>query len=151
MNAQLTEIDSIRRYALAGRSCFTLVSKKTGARFTFRVHKAPVLVVNAAPSPRYVPHFVSVLTGPDNGSDYKFLGSIFADGSGYIHGRKSKISPSAPSAAAFEWFWRHLVCMNPNLFDQLEFWHAGKCGRCGRVLTTPESISSGLGPICAGI
>lgn len=28
--------------------------------------------------------------------------------------------------------------------------HAGRCGRCGRILTVPESIDLGLGPECAG-
>lgn len=29
--------------------------------------------------------------------------------------------------------------------------HSGTCYRCNRLLTTPESIARGLGPICAGI
>jgi hypothetical protein len=28
--------------------------------------------------------------------------------------------------------------------------HEGKCGRCGRKLTVPESVKSGFGPECAG-
>lgn len=28
--------------------------------------------------------------------------------------------------------------------------HEGKCGMCARLLTNPESIRVGLGPICAG-
>lgn len=28
------------------------------------------------------------------------------------------------------------------------FHHIGKCGRCGRKLTTPKSIETGLGPEC---
>jgi hypothetical protein len=27
--------------------------------------------------------------------------------------------------------------------------HSGRCGRCGRTLTTPDSIERGLGPECA--
>jgi hypothetical protein len=27
--------------------------------------------------------------------------------------------------------------------------HEGRCGRCGRTLTVPESIESGIGPECA--
>ena len=27
--------------------------------------------------------------------------------------------------------------------------HSGCCGRCGRKLTVPESIDTGLGPVCA--
>jgi hypothetical protein len=30
----------------------------------------------------------------------------------------------------------------------LEFWHEGRCGRCGRRLTVPDSIASGYGPEC---
>jgi hypothetical protein len=31
----------------------------------------------------------------------------------------------------------------------VEFWHEGKCCRCGRKLTVPASIASGIGPECA--
>ena len=31
----------------------------------------------------------------------------------------------------------------------LEVWHEGRCGRCNRALTVPESIASGIGPECA--
>jgi hypothetical protein len=29
--------------------------------------------------------------------------------------------------------------------------HEGKCGRCGRLLTVPSSIESGIGPECSKI
>jgi hypothetical protein len=32
----------------------------------------------------------------------------------------------------------------------LEVWHEGRCGACGRRLTVPESIERGLGPECYG-
>jgi len=32
--------------------------------------------------------------------------------------------------------------------DNVEFYHSGNCAKCGRKLTTPESIKNGLGPIC---
>jgi len=32
----------------------------------------------------------------------------------------------------------------------LNFFHEGKCGKCGRKLTTPESIKNGFGPTCLG-
>ena len=28
-------------------------------------------------------------------------------------------------------------------------YHVGKCGKCGKKLTTPESILTGLGPTCS--
>jgi hypothetical protein len=124
-----------RAYLLSGDATATVVSKKTGARFTYRVRKG---------EDKLSPHFVSVLTGPENTSNYTFLGTIFADGA-YRHGKKSPIPLYAPSAAAFAWSWAHLES------EELQVYHLGRCGRCGRPLTTPESIERGLGPVCAGV
>lgn len=33
----------------------------------------------------------------------------------------------------------------------MNFYHMGICGRCGRALTTPESITRGIGPVCYGM
>jgi rRNA maturation endonuclease Nob1 len=32
----------------------------------------------------------------------------------------------------------------------MDVYHLGRCGKCGKALTEPESISTGLGPICGG-
>lgn len=127
-----------RAFVLAGNARLTLVSRRTGARFTFRVRR-----------PRAgMPHFVALLCGPDNDGDYQFLGTIFADGR-YVRSRKSRIGDGAPSARAFAWAWPRLAA--GALPDALEVWHEGRCGRCGRALTVPESIARGLGPECAGV
>lgn len=34
---------------------------------------------------------------------------------------------------------------------RIEVWHEGRCGRCARRLTVPESILIGIGPECAEI
>lgn len=126
-----------RAFALAGNAIFTLRSKATGERFTFRVRQ-----------PRDdTPHFVALLRGPDNTSDYSYLGTIYRDGR-YKHGKRSPIGPDAPSARAFDWFWRRLEA--GLLHEKLEIWHEGRCGRCGRLLTVPESVARGIGPDCAG-
>jgi hypothetical protein len=122
-------------FALAGNATFTVTSIATGRRFTFKVRKP------SATSP----HFVSVMTGSDNENDFTFLGTIF-DGANFVHGRKSSISPEADSAKAFAWFWRNVA----NLPAAVTVHHEGKCCRCGRKLTVPESIESGIGPECAG-
>jgi hypothetical protein len=31
----------------------------------------------------------------------------------------------------------------------VEVWHEGKCGKCGRALTVPSSILTGIGPECS--
>lgn len=134
-----------KQFALAGNATFTVVSKRSGQRFTFKVRQ---------PS-ETAPHFVSLLSGPDNENDFQFLGTIFPDGNFRI-GKKSRITPEAPSAKAFAWLWTH-IDNNPiqiqgqtvNPLDLIELHHEGRCCRCGRKLTVPESIESGIGPECA--
>jgi hypothetical protein len=134
-------------FILAGNATFTLVSSKTGKRFTFKVQEAdgPDYLQKKALGADSV-HFVKVLNGPDNEADYGFLGTIFA-GRLYRHGRKSRIAESAPSATAFTWTFAHLLAGD---LAGVEIYHEGRCGRCGRKLTVPESVTSGYGPECAG-
>jgi hypothetical protein len=87
------------QFALAGNATFTLQSQKTGTRFTFKVRVAED---NATMS------FVSVLIGPDNERDYRYLG--FLRRGVYFHGGpKAKIAREAPSALAFQWWWTNLM------------------------------------------
>ena len=88
---------------------------------------------------------MKLLNGPDNYENYVFLGTIFPDG--FRHGRKSNITESAPSSKAFSWFYGLLA--EGRVSEHIEVWHEGKCGRCGRKLTVPESISIGMGPECS--
>lgn len=129
-----TATDALK-FAQAGNARLTLVSKKTGTRFTYRLRRPA----------DDKPTFVQLLTGSDNESDYTFFGTIFSDGS-FRHSRKSSIGETAPSAAGFAWFWAHLA--KGNLPETIEVHHEGRCGRCGRALTVPESIESGFGPEC---
>jgi len=128
--------DAVRRYATAGNARFTLRSEKTGERFTFRVRQ----------NEERTCYFVALLTGPDNGADYRYLGFINRQGV-FIHGGlKSCASTEAPSFKAFAWFWKNLDALP----GSCSVFHEGRCGRCGRALTVPESVASGLGPQCAG-
>ena len=69
MTGQLTTALDAKRFALAGKSTLTLVSKRTGIRFTYRV----------SVSPDGQCHFVALLSGPDNEADYQYLGRISRD------------------------------------------------------------------------
>ncbi len=131
------------KFALAGNARLTLVSERTGTRFTFRI-KAKTVKGGEAPM---APWFVSLLNGRENETDYTFLGTIFDDKVTYRHGRKSTVTPDAPSAKGFAWAWSFIA--KAELPPGCEVWHEGRCGRCGRALTVPESIAMGIGPECA--
>lgn len=123
------------RFATAGNAIFTVESSRTGARFTYRV-RARASIGNGV-------LFVSVLTGSDNENDYSYIGWI-DQWHGFRHGgAKSSIGSDASSVIAFAWLWRHRSNPSP-----ARVYHEGRCGRCGRRLTVPSSIESGLGPEC---
>ena len=127
-------------YALAGKSTITIRSMKTGVRFTFKIKKSPA---DEAQPNKPACFWVKLMNGSDNENAYQYLGTIFADGTFKVTA-KSAISPEAPSAQAFTWLsknWESAV---------VEVWHEGVCGHCGRKLTVPESIESGIGPVCKG-
>lgn len=132
--------DRIKQFVFAGNATFTLLNTKTGNRFTYKVRQRE----NADGSKS--PFFVSVMTGPDNQGGFSYAGCIF-DNSGYVHGRKSTMSNNAKSVKAIKWFLGMLDVERP-LPSEIEFWHEGKCGKCGRKLTVPHSIETGIGPIC---
>ena len=135
-----------KKFILGGNATFTVTSKRTGARFTFKVRK---------PSAEK-PHFVSLLNGSDNESDYQFFGTIFNQ-EAFRHSKNSRITAEAPSAKAFAFLWHHIDNAPIKLpsgeivppMSLLEVHHEGKCCCCGRKLTVPESIESGIGPECA--
>jgi hypothetical protein len=140
MRGQLETAAAALKFMRAGKASVTLRSKKTGTRFTYRI----------SVSDDGLCYFVGVLTGADNESAYSYLGRISRDI--FWLGRKvprpGDISRDAPSAKAFDWAWRALV--KGQLPEQLEIFHEGRCGRCARKLTVPESIQSGFGPECLG-
>lgn len=123
----------MKAFAKAGNARFTLVSKKTKERFTYRVRQTGDK-----------PHFVAVLTGSNNEEDYSFIGTIFDVG--FRHSQKARITASAKSVLAFDWFWHNID--HPKIATAIEFWHEGRCCRCARPLTDPASIASGFGPEC---
>jgi hypothetical protein len=122
-------------FLMAGCAIFTIENTATGNRCTFKVVQ-----------PTFnMPHFVKVMTGTDNTDDYEFLGTIF-DSKKFVHGKKSRIKRTAQSAQVFAWAWP--LILTGTLPVQVEVYHEGMCGRCGKVLTTPESCKSGFGPTC---
>jgi hypothetical protein len=126
-------------FVRAGNATITISSRKTGARYTYRV-RAPSDVEPEANSRR----FVALLTGPQNESDYTYLGMLRDDK--FALTRASKLTADSVPVKAFDFFARHVL--HGIMPADLEIRHEGRCGRCGRKLTVPESIDRGIGPEC---
>lgn len=133
MEKQLKNSDALK-FVFAGNSTVTFFNSETQNRFTFKVKRCK--------DKDKLLFFVSVLTGP---GQYSYMGT-FAKGK-YSHGKKSAMSASAQSAKVFPYVIAKL--REGTLPSQVEIWHEGACGKCGRQLTVPESIETGIGPECA--
>jgi hypothetical protein len=135
---EITEVEARRDFILAGNSRFTLVSTRTGARFTYHAKRWE--------KHEKVRYYISVLTGPSNTDDYRKLGVLYPNGRLYRQDRHpNAISASAGSWRALDYLFNQGGIQDP----RVEVWHEGRCGRSGRHLTVPESIASGIGPVCA--
>ncbi len=118
-------------FILAGKAIVTFLNTQSKNRFTFKVSKAKEGDF----------YFVSLLTSPET---YQYIGTV---SNGIFRlGKKSKVSGDAQSVKVFDYVIKKLK--SNTLPNFIEIWHEGKCGRCGRALTVPSSIESGLGPEC---
>lgn len=128
-------------FLTAGNAILT-VSNPAGEYYTYRV---------TAPDDQNELHpiwFVGLLTGPQNTKDYSYLG-LLRDG-GKVHTTaKSKFQPDTKPVKVAQWAFG-LIWEGKEIPAGYKIEHVGRCGRCGRPLTTPASIESGIGPICEG-
>lgn len=147
----LTSVKDIRDYMFGGKAEFTLQSNVTGKHFTYRVLKYSDDKIR----------FVFFLGGSNNDTDWIYAGKLrrfkrdpnalstpLTKNNELAFARTPK-SPSsaAPVMQAFGWFI-HMLNKDTIAEDQVTFLHSGKCSACGRKLTTPESIQTGMGPVC---
>jgi hypothetical protein len=95
--------------------------------------------------------FVSQLRGPNNETDYRYIGVLSDDGKHFHHSHASRVTPEAQSFRVFAWFVDKLA--RDELHPDLEVWATDRCCACGRTLSDPESIADaarngGFGPEC---
>jgi hypothetical protein len=132
---QLTQQDAIS-FITGGNAIFTLKSLKTQTRFTYKVYYDKSNFI------------VYVLTGNDNTANYSYMCHIIPDTMEMKKITNSKFTPNSTAYVAFEYVFYNLLTRQT--MPKVEIWQSGRCCRCGRLLTVPESIESGIGPECAG-
>lgn len=138
-------------FVLAGQSVFTVdIPQQFQNSWLSKPHYTFKITQKEASAQFPESWFVSLLSGPDNISDYQYLGMLLPFNGRLKLTKASKMRDDSVPVVLF-----NRICHNiwENSLDKVEnlgfgVYHNGKCGRCGRVLTTPESIRAGLGPIC---
>jgi len=142
----LSQDQKIIDYIFGGNALITVRNEDSKNRFTFKIKKCK--------NPKAIKidlYWVLVLTMPDNNDEksYKFIGALSRE-EGFRHSDKSYIKDNAKSVnVAYYYFNRLLGYSKFKLHDNIRTYHMGYCGRCGRLLTVPESIDSGFGPECS--
>lgn len=137
---------TVERAAKVFNGIYTIKSAETGDHRTFKISTQGEKSA-FAPGKRVV----SLFTGTDNTSDDHYTGFAFIDDHGILVWAKKlddKIWATyadmlwtlALDGAFSRWADKGFVIMGE-----------GRCLRCNRTLSTPESIKNGIGPVCAGL
>lgn len=127
------------QFLKAGNATFTIVSQKTGARYTLKITRWE-------PEKGKVFYNVKYLNGPDNTGDYAYLGQLTDDGAVKLTSRSHVTAASTLYKAASWALWRLTRDMPTAGMDALR---ADTCCVCGRDITAPSSIDARIGPTCA--
>lgn len=139
-----------REWLLAGDAIFTIEVGQLLKNCERKPHYTYRIVKVEANDPFPESFFVKILVGQDNESDYAYLGKLNAS-IGEV-----KVTPrSSRPADSFEirllnrilplvWLGKQEI-FEPHGF---KIHNEGKCGKCGKTLTTPLSCERGIGPEC---
>lgn len=134
-----TEI-AVKQFSDLANAFYTVVDAATGEQATFKIEQTP----SHWEKPRGT-QVVYVLTGPNNESDYTFIGWLSSNRL-FRKGSKSTFSEQSKTI--------RLLYKLLNSSDTLEYGQAfalmsNRCFKCGALLTNAESAIFGLGPKCA--
>lgn len=126
--------ETIRNYILGGRGVVTLKSP-SGVHHTYAFHRPR----NASEFPEDV-LFVYAL---HDRSKLFYVGMI--ENGVFRLTRHSRFLPDTPIVKGAYYIMR---MARQDIDTPMELYHEGMCSVCGRPLTNPKSIKSGVGPKC---
>jgi len=124
----------------------TVTNETTGEHRTFRV-RTQKEDAKFAPGSR----IVSLLTGPDNTSDYRGFG--FVKENGWIVLWKRNRTPHYEGLSKAVRLAFRALEMGEDTFATIKAIYSVKlskrCVRCNKILSRPDSLERGVGPECA--
>ena len=122
-------------YIVGGRGILTVRSVRTGVHFTYKISRP-----SRVDGPQIL--FVSVLVGRET---YRYVGQLGVAEMAFVASRNAPAC-MATAAKAFAFL---VACLKKGaLHADHEVTHEGRCGCCGRWITTPSSLAAGIGPEC---
>ncbi len=124
-----------------GNALFTVKNNK-GQHFTFKVRQPK----SEAGQPAK-PYFVNLVGGTGTNGDRLYMG-ILTDNNRVALTKASKVGAQDLSVKVVEWAIGAVV-YGKAIPAGYAIQHEGRCCCCGKTLTQPASISSGVGPECA--
>jgi len=133
-------IQTPKDFILGGKANFTVENSITKNRFTYTINQ------NKKDNKMY---FVKVSYAY---GEYMYIGALINTSYGFKFKISAKLieSETPPSVKVIEYIIKwYLNLDHPH--QNMIFYHHGHCCRCGRVLTTPESVIKGIGPFCEGL
>jgi len=131
-----------RNFIFAGRAIFTLENKTTGNYITFRVK-------NMKKDNKPIPHMYVVECKVLGDGDYghTLLGFLNLETKGFSSRVKNMgLTKDFVGFKTWVWLLQNLEVLER--FDSLAIYHEDKSCKCGKPLTVPESITTGIGPEC---
>jgi len=133
-------IENQKEFILGGRAYFTVESEETKNRFTYKI--------NLCKTNKNM-FFVSVCYAYES---YNFIGNLYTNEAKteFKFVQSKKLTKTPTSVEVIKFIIEHYL-NNNKPHSKLVFYHHGHCCRCGRTLTTPESIKRGIGPFCADL
>ena len=125
---------------------------RNGKHFTYRVHTVKKGDLEGK-------RIVALLNGPDNNSNYKGFGFVVPERANVAANGQHPNWVDVPDSQDIaiwkkcrsEAFEKHAKLLLGHANEHVVEWmQEGRCMKCGRKLTTPESLKAGIGPVCAG-
>lgn len=143
-------------WVLAGHAIFTVHNNK-GEHYTFRIVRKEANEESRAKGFHDPVWFASLLSGPENDTDYTYMGMVAGANGRYPYIRTTKasrMSEDSKPVQVLQWALQ-LIWRDEAFPEGYGANGAGRCGRCGRTLTRPEGVDPegfryGYGPECWG-
>lgn len=124
---QIKDLSQLPLILFAGKAVLTFESIASGDHRTFKITELKKALYS-----------VHVRKGPT----YHIIGKI--DNMTFFPVQDVLLRPEVN---IFSWIYKNLIHKDL-LESRIRVYHQGTCVRCGRELTNPESIASGVGPEC---